>query len=314
MSGCAGRNGVSWCGLSCWPEGNGTPHCPGDETCPEEPDDVNSPASPGRVPAGDAPAVSSRRSSAWGWPGRACAPLAAAPETGRAASPCGLCPDSVTCPPRNDSSWGAGCGPDAGAGLAGAKGEPPPNGGAEPAGDGPVPVAGGLNGDRAGGRGMPAAGGRPFGTGAPPCLGPVSLLRKPRSESMGGKPPWLTFQPRPFVVPISSSGTRREPSATIWVSLVSAGCARLPAGCCSSPSGGVPASAGWAESPSSSTWSASAPSSDWRWTGTGTPCDGQNRARPRDCRAFSELDVGSIDQDSRRKAARPAPAGDGDGG
>ena len=130
-------------------------------------------------------------------------------------------------------------------------------------GSGGGPATGGANGDRGN------DGGCPFGTGAPPCRGPVSALRGPRSASIGGNPPWLAFQTRP-------SGVRREPRATIWVSAVRA------------------SGSGFASSEASAS-AAAASSSDCRWTGAGIPCDGQNRARPRDWRAFSELDVGSMD-------------------
>jgi hypothetical protein len=230
--GAAARPGVSPRPSGCpkRPGGNGVACCPGCATCT---------GSPGRGLTGEAaPGLSPRSLGAdWpamarAWPDTVCAPPAATalPETGWTgpfASFSGPSSDSSARDPAGGGAYGDGCGPGAWAVWAGTNGELGPKGDAEPVDDvGPVAPGGGVNDDRAGDSGMPAVGGRPFGIGAPPCRGLVSLLRWPREESMGGKPPWLAFQPRPLVVPISTSGTRREPRATIWVSPISAGCTR----------------------------------------------------------------------------------------
>nr|BFE75227.1 hypothetical protein GCM10020092_085280 [Actinoplanes digitatis] len=82
----------------------------------------------------------------------------------------------------------------------------------------------GANGERdpGTGRAEPPAGAWPLVIGAPPCRGPASPFRWPL-VSTGAKPTWLPHR-EPLAPLSSASAGRREPRATIWVSLVSAGC------------------------------------------------------------------------------------------
>jgi hypothetical protein len=142
--------------------------------------------------------------------------------------------------PRTFSSAGRGAGAGGTNGDAGWNGDGAPEVGAPDAAGGPnggrgaCCSAGGGEAEAAagtakGGRatGTPFGTGAPFGTGPPPCRGGCcSPLRGSCSDSGGGKPPWLPVQAR---APLDMSKPRREPSATIWVSLVSASSPEVPA-------------------------------------------------------------------------------------